>query len=175
VRNEEVEMETITQPIRDEHRELLPKVERIRRVADSIGVVPLPLLRERIAEVRGFLVHELIPHARAEDVALYPVVARVMGAPEATATMHHDHVEVAGLAEELDAIAPELEEASLALEVEHALRRILYGLYVLIKVHFVEEEEIYLPLLEDRLDEREAGDMIAAIEAAAAREKARAL
>jgi len=83
-----------------------------------------------------------------------------MGAPEATATMRHDHVEIAGLAEELDAIAPELEGPSLPLEVEHALRRILYGLYVLIKVHFVEEEEIYLPLLEDRLDEAEAREMI---------------
>jgi len=168
-------MDTITRPIREEHRGFLPKIERIRRVADSVGVVPLEVLRGRIAEVEGFLIHELIPHAKAEDAAMYPVVARVMGAPEATATMRHDHVEVAGLAEELDAIAPELEGPSLPLEVEHALRRILYGLYVLIKVHFVEEEEVYLPLLEDRLDEAEARAMIGAMEAAAAREKARAL
>jgi iron-sulfur cluster repair protein YtfE (RIC family) len=168
-------MDTITQPVRDEHRELLPKIERIRRVADSIGVVPLAVLRERIAEVRSFLVHELIPHARAEDIALYPVVARVMGAPEATATMRHDHVEVTSLVDELGAVAPELEASSLPLEVGHALRRILYGLYVLIKVHFVEEEEIYLPLLEDGLAEEEARVMIGEMEAAAARERARAL
>ena len=48
-----------------------------------------------------FSAHHLIPHAQAEDQALYPVVARVMGVPEATATMRRDHVEVGRLTEEL--------------------------------------------------------------------------
>jgi iron-sulfur cluster repair protein YtfE (RIC family) len=167
-------MHTITEPLREEHRALLPKIERLRRVADSVGVVPVETLRERIAEVREFLVHELIPHARAEDAELYPVVARLMGAPEATATMRHDHVEVAGLVDELEALEPELAAPSFPLEVEHALRRILYGLYALVKVHVVEEEEIYLPLLDTGLTEDEATSMFAAMEAAAARERARA-
>jgi len=165
-------MDTITGPLRAEHRGLLPRIERIRRVADSVGLVPIEVLRERIDEVRGFLTHELIPHARAEDAELYPVVARVMGAPEATATMRHDHVEVAGLVDELEAIEPELSAPSLPLEVEHTLRRILYGLYVLVKVHFVEEEEIYLPLLDANLTQAEATTMFAAMEAEAARIKA---
>lgn len=167
-------MDTITEPLREEHRDLLPKIERIRRVADSIGLVPVEVLRERIAEVQSFLVHELIPHARAEDAELYPVVARLMGAPEATATMRHDHVEVAGFVEELEAVEPELSAPSLPLEVEHALRRILYGLYALVKVHMVEEEEIYLPLLDAGLSEAEATSMFAAMHAAAEREKAKA-
>jgi iron-sulfur cluster repair protein YtfE (RIC family) len=166
-------MHTITEPLRDEHRELLPRIERIRRVADSVGLVPAEVLRERIDEVHTFLAHELIPHARAEDAELYPVVARVMGAPEATATMRHDHLEVAGLMDELESIGPELSAPSLPLEVEHALRRILYGLYALVKVHFVEEEEIYLPLLDANLTPEEAGRMFAAMDAAAAREKAK--
>ncbi len=166
-------MYTITEPLREEHKELLPKIERIRRVADAVGLVPLETLRERVEEVHAFLARELLPHAKAEDAELYPVVARLMGAPEATATMRHDHVEVAGLVDELEAIEPELRAPSLPLGVEHALRRILYGLYTLVKVHFVEEEEIYLPLLEDRLGEDEAETMFAAMEAAAAREKAK--
>ncbi len=166
-------MDTITEPLRAEHRELLPKIERIRRVADSVGLVPVGTLRERVAEVRGFLVHDLIPHARAEEAELYPVVARLMGAPEATATMRHDHVEVAGLVDELEGVEPELMVSPLPLEVEQALRRILYGLYVLVKVHFVEEEEIYLPLLDAGLSQAEAASMFAAMEAAAVREKAK--
>jgi iron-sulfur cluster repair protein YtfE (RIC family) len=165
-------MDTLTQPLRDEHRDLLPKIERIRRVADSIGVVPVEVLRERVREVRSFLSHELIPHARAEDAVLYPVVGRVMGAPEATATMRHDHVEVAGLTEELAALEPELSAPTLGFEAERALRRILYGLYALVKVHLVEEEEIYLPLLDERLEEEEARGVFTALEAAAAHERA---
>jgi len=166
-------MDSITQPLREEHKELLPRIERIRRVADSVGLVPTEVLRERVREVRGFLAHELLPHAKAEDAVLYPIVGRVMGAPEATATMRHDHVEVAGLAEELAALEPELSGSTLGLEAEHALRRILYGLYALVKVHFVEEEEIYLPLLDERLEEDEAREMLNALEAAEAHEKGR--
>lgn len=165
-------MNTITEPLRDEHRELLPRIERIRRVADSVGLVPPEVLRERVAEVHAFLAHDLIPHAKAEDAELYPMVARLMGAPEATATMRHDHVEVAWLVDELAAIEPELSAPSFPLEVEHALRRILYGLYALVKVHFVEEEEIYLPLLDASLTPEEAQTLFAAMEAEAARLKA---
>jgi hypothetical protein len=80
-----------------------------------------------------------------------------------------DHVEVAGLAEELAALTPELSEPSLSLEVEHALRRILYGLYALVKVHLIEEEEIYLPLLEERLTEEEIQELFRRMKAAEAR------
>jgi iron-sulfur cluster repair protein YtfE (RIC family) len=164
-------METITEPLRAEHRELLPKIERIRLVADAVGFLPVSVLRKQVAEVHAFLTHELVPHARAEDVAFYPVVAQVMGAPDATATMRHDHVEVAGLVDELGALEPELAAPSLPLEVVRALRRILYGLYALVKVHLVEEEEIYLPILEAGLTEEEAKEMFRAMEIAAVREK----
>jgi hypothetical protein len=30
-------MSNVTQPLRDEHRELLPHIERLRALADSIG------------------------------------------------------------------------------------------------------------------------------------------
>jgi hypothetical protein len=48
----------------------------------------------RVDDSYAFLHDELIPHARAEEAALYPVVQRVIGAPETTATMARDHVEV---------------------------------------------------------------------------------
>jgi hypothetical protein len=50
------------------------------------------------------------------------------------------------------------------------LRRVLYGLYALLKVHFIKEEEIYLPLLDMTLTEGEMrqvyNDMRTAAEAA---------
>jgi iron-sulfur cluster repair protein YtfE (RIC family) len=48
-----------------------------------------------------------------------------------------------------------------------ALRRVLYGLYTLVKVHFAKEEEIYLPLLDSKLTAEEAHAMFEAMEAAA--------
>jgi iron-sulfur cluster repair protein YtfE (RIC family) len=42
---------------------------------------------------------------------------------------------------------------------EQALRRVLYGLYAIIKLHLAKEEEIYLPLLEARLGTEEVQRM----------------
>ncbi len=47
------------------------------------------------------------------------------------------------------------------------MRRILFGLYALVKVHFAKEEEIYLPLLDARLTEKGAAAMFEAMEQAA--------
>lgn len=71
-------MQTLMQPLRDEHAALVPHIEGIRRVTDAIGVVPVAALRKEIAGVREFLSRQLIPHARAEDVAMYPVVGRAI-------------------------------------------------------------------------------------------------
>ena len=38
-------MKTLTQPLRDEHKELIPHIEQIRQVADSIPEAPLEQIR----------------------------------------------------------------------------------------------------------------------------------
>lgn len=156
-----------TQPLRDEHKELLPHIETLATLADSVGKLAPGLLRKRVDEAHGFLAHHLIAHAQAEDRALYPVVAKLMGAPEATATMSRDHVEVGRLTAELAALRSQLSGATVSDVQAKALRRILYGLYALVKVHFAKEEEIYLPLLDARLKPAAARRMFEAMEKAA--------
>jgi iron-sulfur cluster repair protein YtfE (RIC family) len=54
-----------------------------------------------------------------------------------------------------------------------ALRRVLYSLYALLKLHFAKEEEIYLPLLDIKLTAEEAHSMFEKMEAAAREAKER--
>ncbi|MEN9934363.1 MAG: hypothetical protein RLZZ387_942 [Chloroflexota bacterium] len=164
-------MASHTQPLRDEHQELLPQIEQLHVVADLVGVVPTAELRPRLAAVSKFLVAHLIPHAHAEDAALYPVVAEAMGAPQATATMRRDHVAVGQLTAELEDLQATLGDAPLNHEQASALRRVLYGLYTLVSVHFAKEEEIYLPLLDRHLTPVSARRMFAAMAAAAQAER----
>ncbi|HEX5501485.1 MAG TPA: hemerythrin domain-containing protein [Thermomicrobiales bacterium] len=152
-----------TQPLREEHQELLPHIDQLRVVADGVGTLPGPELRRKIEEVRTFLVDHLLRHARAEEAALYPVVARALGAPGATATMRRDHVEIGRLTAELGALL----DAPAGAERDAALRRVLYGLDALVRVHFAKEEEVYLPILDERLTPAEARDLFAALERAA--------
>lgn len=163
-----------TQPLRDEHRELLPHIERLREVASEVGTADIVPLRADVAEVYEFLSSHLIPHAMAEDEALYPVVARVLGSPRATDTMRRDHVSVGRLVAELGTLRTQLAGTALAAQTATELRRILYGLYELVSTHFAKEEEIYLPLLDERLTSEEAAEMFTNMERAAERAKAAA-
>ncbi len=156
-----------TQTLREEHKELLPHIELLRTIANAIGEASIASLRRSVDEAYAFLTHHLLPHAQAEERVLYPVVGRLMGAPEATATMSRDHVEVGRLTQELGSLRPHLESASLDISQERALRRVLYGLYAVVKVHFAKEEEVYLPILDARLAADEAHQLFEAMERAA--------
>jgi len=165
-------MSSITQPLRDEHKELFPQVEFLRQAGNAAeeGMVK-ENLRRLAGDAFEFLAHHLIPHAQAEDRALYPVVQRVMGAPLATATMSRDHQEVGDLTAQLKSMLPTLEKGALSMGQANDMRRVLYGLYSLVKVHFAKEEEIYLPLLDASLSQAEAGEMFEKMEAAAGEAK----
>src|SRR5512141_949505 len=99
--NKETMMTTITQPLRDEHKELMPHVETLRAAGDAIHEELTSADLARIDQATTFLTHHLLPHANAEEKALYPVVQKVMGAKEGTATMSRDHMEVERLTNEL--------------------------------------------------------------------------
>jgi hemerythrin-like domain-containing protein len=160
-------MVTLTHSLREEHKELMPHIEMLRTVADAIGTMPIDTLRQRVYEVYMFLEHHLLPHAQAEEWALYPRVGTLMGASGATATMSRDHVEIGRLTEELASLRMQLSEKSVSGSQEKALRRVLYSLYAIVRLHFAKEEEIYLPLLDARLTPSEAQELFEAMETAA--------
>ncbi|OGO62493.1 MAG: hypothetical protein A2029_04185 [Chloroflexi bacterium RBG_19FT_COMBO_47_9] len=166
-------MPSITQPLRDEHKELYRQVENLRLAGDVVNESLTTLAHDKIEQAYNFLVYQLIPHAQAEDKALYPMVQKVMGSPQATATMIRDHVEVERLTQELGTLRVHKSQLSVTFEQVYALRRVLYGLYALVKLHFAKEEEIYLPLLDAKLTAEEAHAMFEAMEAAANEAKAR--
>ena len=163
-----------TAPLRAEHRELLPHVDDLRAVADAVGVLPLAELANRLRGASDFLLSHLIPHALAEDEVLYPAVAAFVGTPVATATMSRDHQAVLAMTNELVALRRLAEGDELRAQTASGLRRVLYGLHALVKVHFAKEEEILLPLLDERLTSASARDLFAAMERSAAKHKATA-
>lgn len=149
-------MGSITQPLRNEHKELYPYVEVLRQAGDAINESLTTRAHDTIEEAYQFLTTKLYPHSQAEEKALYPLVEKLMGNNQATATMIRDHLEVARLTEELGTLRVHRSQLSITSIQAMALRRILYGLYTLLKLHFAKEEEIYLPLLDARLTADEA-------------------
>ena len=155
-------------PLHVEHEQLLPHIEALRSAGDAVGRVGHHQLLALVDDALAFLVNELIPHAEAEDKALYPVVAQLMGASNATATMSRDHVEVGRLTHELQELRGQLDATyGKMMDVQRDIRRVLYGLYTLVKVHFAKEEEVYLPLLEAGLTPSETDDLFVHMHAVA--------
>jgi iron-sulfur cluster repair protein YtfE (RIC family) len=147
-------MSDITDLLREEHQALLPHIDELRLMADRLDEMAQHEIRHSLDGVYQFLTGQLIPHAAAEDEAVYPAVGKILDSSQATATMSRDHVEVSRLTEQLGWLRSQ--GTTFDLEQMRNLRRVLYGLPTLLKVHLAKEEEIYLPLLESHLSEAEA-------------------
>jgi iron-sulfur cluster repair protein YtfE (RIC family) len=162
---------TVTAALHDEHLGLLPHVEQLRTAAEAVDDLPPLRLAALLDEALRFLRDDLVPHATAEDDELYPVVEEVMEAPGATATMRRDHVEIARLVDELGALTARL-HATPSVTDPHGLRRVLYGLYAVIRLHLAKEEELYLPLLDAGLSAQRAERVLGLMGRAAAEVRA---
>jgi hemerythrin-like domain-containing protein len=160
-----------TEPLRVRHRALLPAIDALRDAADAIGDALPADVRARLETTYRFLAEELVPRAHAEEVALYPVVGRALGAARATATMSRDHVEILRLTRSLGAILAGPLELDRSTTCE--LRAVLYGLYGIVRLHLAKEEEIYFPVLDQYLSDTEAAALVGAMDRAARAEPRR--
>jgi heavy metal translocating P-type ATPase len=125
--------------LRAEHDAVQPVVELVRAVADGLSGDEVD--RTAVLDLLDRLEGELLPHERADERALVPLVARALGGPDSTAGLSRTHAEiehqirrlgrlVAG-AESVDAVGIDVVE----------LRRLLYGLYAILRLHNAQEDE----------------------------------
>jgi len=137
-----------------EHTTLRPDLARIRNVADQLDATRPGESIALVRDVHRFLVEELDPHEQAEDHDLYPVLARVLGGNDPTATMSRAHVEISHLIRRLGRVLADLGPEGPDADDIIELRRLLYGLHAILQLHFAQEDEGYLSLADDELSER---------------------
>ncbi len=133
-----------------EHATLGPALERIRAAADAIGAVPPADALARARDVRRLLVEDIGPHEQAEEAELYPVLARVLGGADPTGTMSRAHVEISHQIRRLGKILDDTDADHPDPDDLLELRRLLYGLHAILRLHFTQEDEGYLSLLDDQ-------------------------
>jgi heavy metal translocating P-type ATPase len=147
-RRDDAEGARVGAVVRGEHRLLLPRLRELRQLADRLDRLPPAQAFAELREAERFLVHELLPHERREDLALYPVVERRLGGLDPTAPMSRAHLEIAHLVGRFERLLADLPPSGPGADDMPELRRLLYGLDALLHLHFAQEEESYLPLLE---------------------------
>jgi len=135
--------------LRTEHRELAPALARIRGLADGIDALPASAAGAELEATRSFLVNDLMRHERQEDRAVYPMLAQAIGNEDATAALHRTHTEIFHLIGLYDRLVGDLPPEGPAHEDLVDLRRVLYGLDAILRLHMAQEEELYLSLGDD--------------------------
>ena len=136
----------LSEHLRTEHRELAPSIARIRALADQLGSMPARDARRELELVRVFLVETLLPHEQREDLEVFPLLASAVGNDDVTAALHRTHSEIFHLVRFTDRLVAEVPEEGPVLEDLTDLRRVLYGLDAILRLHMAQEEELYVAL-----------------------------
>jgi len=125
--------------LRAEHDAVLPLIEKIRSTADALSTrdVNLSPVRTLLHRLEG----ELLPHERAEEQLLVPLVDRALGGTDATAALSRTHAEIEHQVSRLQRLLAGLDTETAQPEDIVELRRMLYGLYAVLRLHNAQEEE----------------------------------
>jgi hypothetical protein len=138
---------------RAEHREFAPELQRIRTVADRLEAYEPVEARRELEQIRWFLLERLPRHEQEEEAAVYPVVARLVGGEDPMGSMERAHMEIEHLARVFGHLLEDLPPEGPDAEDLVDLRRVLYGLHAILRLHFAQEEEAYSWLAAERDEE----------------------
>jgi hypothetical protein len=141
----------------EHHARLLPHVDRLVTLAELVGHVDCEALHGLFEEEYGFIVGQLVPHMETIERTLYDRIEAELGGRHSLAPMREEHRSMRALIDQLGRYRGHVSGCSWSAVEGLALRRALYRLHSLLKVHLA-EEELYLEVLERRLtpDEKDA-------------------
>jgi hypothetical protein len=133
----------------EHHQRLVHHVDRIPAVADSIDDHDEVELRRGVDETCDFLTELLLPHMEAAERAFYPELERLFQNRHSMTPMRREHELIRGAVEELLVIRQRLDTHKLGTGESIRLRRALFRVYSLLKVHLA-EELLYAAIIEKK-------------------------
>ncbi len=145
------------------HALLMPHVDRLLTLAEMVGRVECSALHRLYNEEYGFVAGQLMPHMDAVEAALYERLEALMGPRHTMAPMREEHRIVRELIGELGAYQVHEDQCTWNEQEGLDLRRALYRLHALLKVHLAEEEQ-YLAVLDRSLTDAEKDTLARALD-----------
>lgn len=132
----------------------MPHVDRLLVLAEMVGTVDCAAIHTLFEQEHAFVVGQLIPHMETIEGTLYPRLEALMGRRHSMTPMRQEHAAMVRLVEELGRYRRHVEQCSWSAVEGMALRRALYRLHAILKVHLA-EEELYVGVLERNLGDEE--------------------
>jgi hypothetical protein len=160
-------MQTLPAVSHEHHDRLMAIVDQLNAIGDCsdgdcLDTSRLTEARPAIEEIHRGLTKLLIPHMEAVEAAVYPTLERLLGGPEAIMPLRGEHAEIRRLTGVIGHFV-EHPEGHVDRGVVLLMRRSLLRLYAILKAHLA-EEELYEPILEDRLTAVEAAELAHALD-----------
>jgi iron-sulfur cluster repair protein YtfE (RIC family) len=145
------------------HARLMPHVDDLAVTGDLIGSATGAQLRPRLDEASDFLNRMLLPHMEASEAAIYPELERLMQNRHSMTPMRTEHARIRTLIRDLDARRSTVGPGRPSTGTVVALRRTLFQLHALLKVHLA-EEQLYAEIVEHGLTPEALADLATAME-----------
>jgi hypothetical protein len=147
----------------EHHARLARHVDAMPAVGDLIGLATPEELRVRLDETAAFLEGLFLPHMEQAEASLYPELERLLQNRHAMTPMRREHAEIRELIGTLSNLRAHLDAGALHTGECVALRRVVFRLYALLKVHLA-EEQLYVGILERDASEQRSADLAAAMD-----------
>ena len=152
-------MPSLTDTSHEHHGRITEHVDRLPGIADTIGRVDVATLRDAFVPEYAFITGRLVRHMSAIEASLYGPLERLMEGRHSMAPMRREHEELVRLVDSLGDYAAKLEAGTLDQDDGIGLRRALYRLHSIVKVHLA-EEELYLGVLDRNLTDAEKDEVV---------------
>ena len=160
-------MDPLARASHEHHDRLLPHVDRLAELARMIDDGITPAFLEACEAEHRFIVGQLLPHMEAIETTLYGDLERLMAGRHSMAPMRREHADLRRLIESTGQYHEDVTSGRLGAAEAMGLRRALYRLHALLRVHLA-EEELYLRVLDRNLSEAEKDQLARGIEHAMA-------
>jgi hemerythrin-like domain-containing protein len=147
----------------EHHERLTHHLDAMPAVGDLVGAAPVAELRPRVDEVAAFLNGLLLPHMEAAENTLYRELERMLQNRHSMTPMRREHDEIRQLVAELVRLQLRLGAGALHTSDAVALRRVIFRLYAMLKVHLA-EEQLYLGVIEHGVSAESAEKLAAAMD-----------
>ena len=158
-------MTSLTDAAHLSHDQLVRRVDALLDVARAVGTIPCEQLRPQVESARQFLLVSLLPHMDVAEATVYPRLEMILSDRGACGPLRREHDDVRRLVAELDRLCSANREGEYHRGPALALRRALYKIHAIVRVH-LDEEEMMLGILAGHVDPDEAAAIAADIERA---------
>ena len=129
--------------LRADHNLLMPLLDRIDAAARAVGGANPERAHPELTAVADLLRAQLLPHEREDEGTLYPQLSRALQGSDPLAAMSRTHREIFHLARLYERLLDSLPPGPIPEFELTELRRLLYSLGAILRLHFAQEDEIF--------------------------------